>query len=86
MEATDARHGDVAAFASAGVGGQQPGEQYLGDAVYVSFDGYQLKLRTDDGNHQVIYLEPGVWFALKKYVESIGTRAPDEAPDDHAPP
>lgn len=43
-------------------------EQYIGDAVYVSFDGYQLKLRTGDGNQQVIYMEPNVYFSLINYV------------------
>lgn len=43
-------------------------ETYLGDAVYASFDGYQIKLRTGDGNAQVIYLEPSVWYALQNFV------------------
>lgn len=43
-------------------------ETYLGDAVYASFDGYQIKLRTGDGNAQVIYLEPAVWYALLNFV------------------
>lgn len=47
-------------------------ETYLGDSVYVSFDGYQLKLRTGDGNNQVIYLEPPVYAALKSFVERLG--------------
>lgn len=46
-------------------------EIYLGDAVYVSNDGYQIKLRTGDGNNQIIYLEPEVWLALVKYVEGM---------------
>jgi hypothetical protein len=49
----------------------QPGEHYLGDAVYVSFDGYQLKLRTGDGNNQVIYLEDSVFAALTRYVHAL---------------
>lgn len=36
-------------------------ETYLGDAVYASFDGWQIKLRTGDCNGQVIYLEPDVY-------------------------
>lgn len=43
------------------------GEVYLGDAVYASFDGYQIKLRTGDGNNQVIYLEPSVYTALQLF-------------------
>lgn len=46
-------------------------ETYLGDAVYASFDGYQIKLRTGDANNQVIYLEPGVYEALKRFVASL---------------
>lgn len=55
-------------------------ETYLGDAVYASFDGWQIKLRTGDGNAQVIYLEPGVYAALERFAESL--RKP---PDDGAP-
>jgi len=46
-------------------------ETYLGDAVYASFDGYQIKLRTGDGNAQVIYLEPGVYGALVRFAEAL---------------
>ena len=49
----------------------EKGEEYLGDAVYASFDGWQIKLRTGDGNHQVIYLEPSVYAALLRYVEGL---------------
>jgi hypothetical protein len=42
-------------------------ETYLGDAVYASFDGYQIKLRTGDGTAQVIYLEPEVLDALVRF-------------------
>ena len=45
----------------------QPDEVYLGDAVYASYDGFQLRLRTGDGNNQVIYLEPAVMRALEVY-------------------
>lgn len=46
-------------------------ETYLGDAVYASFDGYQIKLRTGDGNNNVIYLEPPVFAALERFVNSL---------------
>ena len=42
-------------------------ETYLGDAVYASFDGYQIWLRTGDGNNQRIALEAGVLRALDDY-------------------
>lgn len=46
-------------------------EEYLGDAVYVSFDGYQLWLRTGDGNNNRIALEPSVYVALTQYVARL---------------
>jgi len=50
---------------------REEGEEYLGDAVYASFDGYQIKLRTGDGNAQVIYLEPSVYAALVRWFERV---------------
>lgn len=46
---------------------------YLGDGVYVSFDGYQLWLTTEDGIPQTnrIALEPEVYEALVKYVKRL---------------
>ena len=45
------------------------GETYLGDGLYASFDGYQIKLRAPraNGDH-VVYLELGVYIALQKFV------------------
>jgi hypothetical protein len=48
--------------------------QYLGDAVYVEFDGYMLKLTTEDGivnPTNTIYLEPEVYYALARYVDAL---------------
>lgn len=50
-------------------------ETYLGDAVYASFDGYQIWLRTGDGNDNRIALEPGVYLALIEYVARIKAAA-----------
>jgi len=47
-------------------------ESYLGDAVYASFDGYQIWLRTGDCNHHRIALEPGVYRHLLRFAASIG--------------
>jgi hypothetical protein len=47
-------------------------EHYIGDAVYASFDGWQIKLRTGDGNDQVIYLDPSVLHDLIKYAKRVG--------------
>lgn len=44
---------------------------YLGDAVYASFDGYHIWLRTGDGNHQQIALEPSVYQSLRDYAKRI---------------
>ncbi len=46
-------------------------EVYLGDAVFASFDGYQIWLRTGDGNDQRIALEPGVYESLVAYVDRL---------------
>lgn len=46
-------------------------ETYLGDAVYASFDGWHIWLRTGDGNNQRIALEPSVYEALIRYANSL---------------
>lgn len=46
-------------------------EVYLGDAVYASFDGYHIQLRTGDGNNQRIALEPAVLESLFDYARSL---------------
>jgi hypothetical protein len=60
-----------------------PEKTYLGDAVYVEFDGYQFKLTTTNGQqitntivlqtleHLGNYLEPAVFRALEQYVEAV---------------
>ncbi|MFA5897677.1 MAG: hypothetical protein WC829_01060 [Hyphomicrobium sp.] len=47
-------------------------ETYMGDGVYASFDGYQIKLRAPraEGDHE-IYLEPGVYGAVRAYGAKI---------------
>ena len=52
---------------------------YLGDGVYVAHDGYALVLNTSDGEEITnrIVLEPEVYAALVKYVETLPpTRRP----------
>ncbi len=40
---------------------------YIGDGVYVSFDGFQFELQADTN---VIYIEPTVLESFLKYVET----------------
>lgn len=45
-------------------------KKYLGDAVYVDYDGYHVVLTTEDGirSTNTIYLEPVVYDKLLDYV------------------
>ena len=49
-------------------------EEYLGDAVFASFDGYQIRLRCA-APECVIYLESNVLEALFQYVERVMAQA-----------
>lgn len=56
-------------------------EVYLGDAVYAEFDGYGIKLTAGNGRGGItntIYLEPGVLYALNKFVESLKEQKTEE--------
>lgn len=49
-------------------------KSYLGDSVYADFDGWQVKLTTEDGGEipsNVIYLEPAVVEAFLQYIERL---------------
>ncbi len=49
------------------------GKQYLGDGVYVDFDGYGLIITTENGietTNQII-LEPEVYGSLLNYVRDL---------------
>lgn len=50
--------------------------RYLGDGVYVSFDGYQLWLAANHHENRVIALEPAVLLGLIKYAQEIGILNP----------
>lgn len=45
-------------------------EEYLADGVYISFDGWQIRLRAPrgEGDH-VIFLEPGVYVSLQNWLD-----------------
>lgn len=53
-------------------------KDYLGDSVYVDFDGYHLALTTEngDGPSNTIYLEPAVYSALLVYVARLNREKP----------
>jgi len=44
---------------------------YLGDGVYASFDGYHIRLAVDHHENVVVYLEPSVLDALDRYRDRI---------------
>lgn len=50
-------------------------DTYLGDGLYVSFDGFQLRLMAprggDEGDH-VVYLEPAVFAELLRVMKNHG--------------
>jgi hypothetical protein len=56
---------------------------YLGDSVYVEFDGNGLWLTTNNGYpddpRNKIYLEPEVYFGLESYVKRLGGKSDVES-------
>ena len=52
--------------------------EYLGDGVYVDFDGFALVLTTENGIRitNTIVLEPDVYDALLAYVKQLRKRKP----------
>lgn len=56
-------------------------KQYLGDAVYVDYDGYDLILTTEDGLSTTnrIVLEPNVYRALLDYVTGLASPPPSSS-------
>jgi hypothetical protein len=53
-------------------------KEYLGDGVYVRFDGYQIWLETQQG--MAIALEPPVFAALVAYVKRLQESLPITTP------
>jgi len=54
---------------------------YLGDGVYVDFDGYHIVLTTEDGiaTTNTVYLDPHVQKALVQFMERLAAREATEA-------
>lgn len=52
------------------------GREYLGDGLYVEFDGYQLKLAASNGqcDQDTVYLESSVLRALIEYARRVGMK------------
>jgi hypothetical protein len=48
---------------------QKPNEDYIGDGVYVEFDGYGIWLRANVPTTDEIYLEPSVLRALNDFYQ-----------------
>jgi len=45
--------------------------EYLGDGVYASFDGYQIWLAANHHTNKVVALEPEVFEALIRYKKRL---------------
>jgi hypothetical protein len=54
----------------------EPGETYLGDGVYASFDGWQIRLRAprDLGSH-FVYLDDQTLAAFERYIAKLREKA-----------
>ncbi len=52
-------------------------ETYLGDGLYVSFDGFQIRLRAprDGGDHEV-YLDAAVLQAFLEFLDALPIKRP----------
>ena len=48
--------------------------EYIGDGVYVSFDGYHIWLAANDHKNVVIALEPDVFDALVAYKRRLNAK------------
>ena len=46
--------------------------EYLGDGVYASFDGYQIWLAANHHENRVIAVEPEVLLRLIEYAQKLG--------------
>lgn len=52
--------------------------EYIGDGVYVSFDGYQIWLSANHHDNEVIALEPAVMGRLVDYANKVFNRETED--------
>lgn len=50
--------------------------EYIGDGVYASFDGYHIWLAANHHENKVVALEPAVLKRLIEYADRLNTREP----------
>lgn len=55
---------------------------YIGDGVYVSFDGYAVVLAVNHHDNKVIVLEPEVWENLVRFVDNLSSVIVEGKADD----
>jgi hypothetical protein len=54
-------------------GGRSKNADYIGDGVYVDFDGYQIEVRANSpDNPMAVALEPAVMRSLIRYAVRMG--------------
>jgi len=63
-------------------------KEYLGDAVYVAFDGYNIVLTTENGVEatNTIFLEPQVIRDLQIFIERVRTEPIEPCRTTTTPP
>jgi hypothetical protein len=61
-----------------------PRQDYLGDGVYVEFDGFGWWLRANDPlGDKAVYLEPHVFEALRRFVATCRPEPETEKKKEH---
>ena len=54
---------------------EEAAEKYIGDGLFASFDGFQIKLRAPRlYGENVIYLEPDVYNALTQFARNVWSK------------
>jgi hypothetical protein len=60
-------------------------EEYLGDGVWASFDGENIRLRApSEAGDNLVFLDPGVFRSLLDYARRVGA-SPSSAAEDPMP-